>query len=360
MTAARIETVLGPIDVSTLGVTMSHVHLTLDILCWYMPPATAELRALAERPLSLENLSMARRNGLSVRDNLLQHDLDLTIRELAEFKRAGGATIVDMEMPGIGRDVAALRRIAGETGLNIIASTGWYTASSHPPEIAAKSVDALADEIVREITDGIGDTGVRAGNIGEIGLSGYPADPFQPAEEKVLRAAARAQARTGASLTIHPNAGIHGLKEPPADHLDTYVDIVEHEGADLAKLYISHMGFFPVETAKRVLRRGVGFVAYDHFGHEEYYEALGPGRAFPRDKEEVTLVLALLEAGHADRVLIGCEVGWKTCYKAYGGWGYAHVIDHIVPWLKDCGATDADVRTIMVENPARLHTRAAR
>ena len=358
--STRIETVLGPIDDAQLGVTMSHVHLTLDILCWYMPPTAPELRALAERPLGLENLSMARRNGLSVRDNLLQHDRDLTIRELAEFKRAGGGTIVDMEMPGIGRDVAALQRIARATGVNIIASTGWYTASSHPPEIANQSVDALADAIVGEITDGIGDTGVRAGNIGEIGLSGYPNDPFQPAEEKVLRAAARAQARTGASLTIHPNAGIHGLREAPADHLDTYIDVIEREGADLAKLYVSHMGFFPVETAKRVLGRGVGFVAYDHFGHEEYYEALGPGRAFPRDKEEVALVLALLEAGHADRVLIGCEVGWKTCYKAYGGWGYAHVLDHIVPWLKDCGATDADVRTILVDNPARLHARAAR
>jgi phosphotriesterase-related protein len=295
-----------------------------------------------------------------VRDNLLQHDVDLTIRELAEYRRAGGGTIVDMEMPGIGRDVAALQRIARATGVHVIASTGWYTAGSHPPAIAARDVADLADEIVREVTVGIGDTGVRAGNIGEIGMSGYPSDPFQPAEEKVLRAAARAQARTGASLTIHPNAGIHGLREPPADHLDTYVDVIEREGADLAKLYISHMGFFPAATARRMLARGVGFVAYDHFGHEEYYEALGPGRAFPRDKEEVALVLDLLEAGHADRVLIGCEVGWKTCYQAYGGWGYAHVLDHIVPWLKDCGATDADLRTILVDNPARLHAIAAR
>ncbi len=350
-----IQTVLGPIERDRLGVTMSHVHLTLDILCWYMPPADPALHALAERPLALENLSMARRNGLSVRDNLLQHDRDLTIRELEAFKRAGGATIVDMELPGIGRDVAALQRIARATGVNIIASAGWYTAASHPPEIAAKSIDELADVIVGELTHGIPDSGVRAGNIGEIGLSGYPNDAFQPAEEKVLRAAARAQKRTGASLTIHPNAGAHGLKEAPADHLDVYLDVLEREGADLGKLYVSHMGFFPASTAKRVLARGVGFVAYDHFGHEEYYEALGPGRAFPRDKEEVALVLALLEAGHADRVLIGCEVGWKTCYKAYGGWGYAHVLEHIVPWLKDCGASDEEICTMTVDNPARLH-----
>jgi phosphotriesterase-related protein len=360
VSARVIQTVLGAVAPEQLGITMSHVHLTLDILCWYMPPQDPALRALAEKPLGLENLSMARRNGLSVRDNLLQHDLDLTVRELGEYRRAGGATIVDMEMPGIGRDVGALQRIARATGVNIIASTGWYTASSHPADIAARDVGELADEIVREMTVGIGDTGVRAGNIAEIGLSGYPQDPFQPAEEKVLRAAARAQACTGASLTIHPNAGIHGLKEAPADHLDTYIDVIEREGADLEKLYISHMGFFPAATAKRVLGRGVGFVAYDHFGHEEYYEALGPGRAFPRDKEEVSLVLALLDAGLVERVLIGCEVGWKTCYKAYGGWGYAHVLDHIVPWLKDCGATNADVRTILVDNPARLHALAPR
>lgn len=352
-----VQTVLGPVDAAAMGPTMSHVHLTLDIRCWHMPPAAPALRELADRPLGLENLGLARRNGLAVRDNLVQHDRALTIREARAFRDAGGGTLVDMELPGIGRDVRALQEIARATGLHVVASTGWYTAGSHPPELAAKSVEELADVMVRELTEGIDDTGVRAGNIGEVGLSGWPQDPWQPAEERVLRAAGRAQARTGASLTLHPNTGTHGLREAPADHLDRYLDVLLEEGADLGRVYLSHMGFFPARRARELLARGLGFVSYDHFGHEEYYEGIGPGRAFPRDKEEMLAVLELLDAGQAAHVLIGCEIGWKTCYRAYGGWGYGHVLEHIVPWLRDAGASEADVRTITVENPARLHAR---
>ncbi|MFI5316846.1 MAG: phosphotriesterase [Myxococcota bacterium] len=352
---ARVNTVLGPIDPSELGGTMSHVHLTLDISCWYAPPQDPEVARVAGKPLGLENLGLARRNGLVVRDNLVQSDVELTIREAREFKRAGGGALVDMELPGIGRDVAALARISRATGLHVIASTGWYTQASHPPEVAALDAGALADVMVREIGEGIGDSRVRAGNIGEIGCSGMPDTPCLPDEEKVLRAAARAQARTGASLTVHPNGGTHGSRETPKHHLDFYLDVLEAEGADLAKVYLSHMGFYSVEVALHVLRRGLGFVSYDHFGHEEYYEIVGPGRAFPRDKEEIDTVMRLLEAGHASRVLIGNEIGWKTCYKAYGGWGYAHVYDHVVPWLRDCGASEAQLDAMLVENPARLH-----
>src|SRR5690606_1594309 len=102
--------------------------------------------------------------------------------------------------------VAALVRIARETGLHIVASTGWYIQGTHPPFVGDASVEELTDAMTREILEGIGTSGVKAGNIGEIGLSGMPDTPFHPHEEKVLRAAARAQKATGASLTIHPNA----------------------------------------------------------------------------------------------------------------------------------------------------------
>jgi phosphotriesterase-related protein len=355
--AGKVQTVLGPIDAEALGPTLSHVHLTLDIRCWYQEPP-AELRELAAQPLGLANLGLARRNGLMVRDNLVQGDLALTIREASEWKRVGGGGFINMDLPGIGRDVAALQQISRATGLHIVASTGWYTQASHPPEVAASSVEQLAEAMERELVEGIGSSGVRAGNIGEIGLSGMPGDPFLSDEGKVLRAAARAQARTGASLTVHPNAGTHGSRGQPVDHLDTYLDVLEKEGADLGRVYMSHMGFFPFATARRVLARGLGYVSYDHFGHEEYYELLGPGRGFPRDKEEIELVMQLLEAGLERRVLIANEIGWKTCYKAYGGWGYSHVLEHVVPWLRDCGASDASLHAILVENPARLHGRS--
>jgi len=353
---STVQTVLGPIDASALGGTMSHVHLTIDILCWHMPYGDPKAAKEADGEFTLGSIGRVRRNGLAWRRNLVQDDVELTIREVADYKAAGGSALVNVDLPGMGRDLRKLQRIARETGLHVVASTGWYIQACHPPEIAGKSVEELAEIMVRELEEGIDGTGVRAGNIGEIGLSGLPQDPFQPAEEKVLRAAGRAQAATGASITLHPNAHLLLYGEKPVDHFDLYLDILESEGCDLGKLYMSHLGLFPdVAIAKRLLARGVGYVSYDHFGHEEYAEGIGPGRGFSPDKEEVALVMRLLEAGLADRVLLCAEIGWKTCYKAYGGWGYSHVYENILPWLEACGATKAQIHTMMVDNPRRLH-----
>ncbi|HXC49291.1 MAG TPA: hypothetical protein VN634_00280 [Candidatus Limnocylindrales bacterium] len=352
---ATVQTVLGPVDAADLGATMSHVHLTLDISCWYMPPEDPAARRDAEMDFSIERLGAIRRNGLSYQRNLHQDDVALTTREVAEFKKHGGGAIVDMDLEGIGRSVDAMVEISRATGLHVIASTGWYIQGAHPSFVADKSVEELADIMTGEILEGIGTSGVRAGNIGEIGLSGMPDVPFHPHEEKVLRAAGRAQKATGASLTIHPNAHLTIYGETPVDHFPTYIDILEKEGADLAKVYPSHLGLFPVSTARKLLERGVGFVSYDHFGHEEYCEILGPGRGFTPDRIEVESVMNLVGEGFADRILLGAEVGWKTCYKANGGWGYSHVLENIVPWLRACGATADQIHTMTVDNPRRLH-----
>jgi phosphotriesterase-related protein len=350
---ATVQTVLGPIDATDLGVTMSHVHLTLDISCWYMPPA--EGGHDGEEDFALENVGRIRRNGLAWKRNLVQDDPPLVCRELADYRKAGGGTVINMDLEGIGRNIPVLKEISQATGVHVVASTGWYIQSAHPGFVAGMSLEELTDRMITEITEGIGETGVRAGNIGEIGLSGMPADPFQPDEEKVLRAAARAQAATGVSLTLHPNAHLAIYGETPTNHLPLYFDILEEEGADLAKVYPSHLGLYPVEVAFEVLERGVGFVSFDHFGHEEYCEGIGPGRGFTPDRLEVEAVMKLVEAGHADRVLLANEVGWKTCYKANGGWGYSHVLENILPWLRACGASDEAIRAMTVGNPRRLH-----
>lgn len=346
---ATINTVLGPIDSGQIGGTMSHVHLTINILCWHQTPDSGVLRGLSESKITLQNLGLVRRNAMLFKDNLVQDDLGLAIREAMEYKLAGGQTLINVDLPGMGRDPAALQKIARATGLHIVASTGWYIQASHPPEIAGKSIEELTDIMVKEITVGIGNTGLKAGNIGEIAMSGRPHEPFQPGEEKVLRAAARAQKTTGVSLTVHPNF--------PQNHWDTYIDILEKEGADLGKCYMSHLGLYPnAEVPKHILKRGVGFVLYDQLGHEELFESVaGPGHGFSTDKEEVRVVNELLEAGHADRVLLCTEVAMKTAYKAYGGWGYSHVYENILPWLKSLGASDAQIQQMMVENPRRLH-----
>ena len=354
---ATLNTVLGPIDSTEMGGTMSHAHLTINLLCFYRPPDSALLRRLGESKITLQNLGFVRRNATLVKDNLLQDDLDVAIWEVSEYKLAGGQTLVCVDLPGMGRDPLAMQKIARATGLHIVASTGWYVEASQPPEIADKSVEELSEIMIKEITEGIGNTGIKAGNIGELGmLSSRPEEPFQPSEEKVLRAAARAQKATGVSLTVHP-------QEPSlpdslyGEHLDTYIDILEKEGADVSKCYMSHLGVFPnIEIPKRLLKRGLGFVSYDQFGHEEFFEGLyTPNFGFSPDKDEVRMVLELLHAGYVDRILMSSETAFKISYKQYGGWGYAHLYENIIPWLKVLGVSKSEIHTITVENPGRLH-----
>ena len=126
-----------------------------------------------------------------------------------------------------------------------IASTGWYTQASHPPEVAAArrrrssptawSASSRSASATRAC--------VRATSA-RSAAAACPTCRACPDEEKVLRAAARAQARTGASLTVHPNGGTHGSRETPKHHFDFYLDVLEAEGADLGKVYMSHMGFY--------------------------------------------------------------------------------------------------------------------
>ena len=158
---ATLNTVLGSIDDGQIGGTMSHVHLTIDILCWHQPPDSGVLRGLSESKITMQNLGLVRRNAMLFKDNLVQDDLDLAVRESAEYKFAGGQTLINVDLPGMGRDPIALQRIARATGLNIVASTGWYVQFSHPPEIADKDIEELSDIMIKEITQGIGNTGIK-------------------------------------------------------------------------------------------------------------------------------------------------------------------------------------------------------
>jgi predicted metal-dependent phosphotriesterase family hydrolase len=112
MLMATVNTVLGPVDASQIGGTMSHVHLTINILCWFREPDSGVQRGISEQKISLQNLGFVRRNAMLVKDNLVQDNLDLAIREAAEYKFAGGQTLINVDLPGMGRDPLALQKIA--------------------------------------------------------------------------------------------------------------------------------------------------------------------------------------------------------------------------------------------------------
>jgi phosphotriesterase-related protein len=173
--------------------------------------------------------------------------VELAVAELRRFHRAGRNAFVDVTPKGIGADPRRVRGVARETGLTFVHGMAFYTAAAHPERLSVATVDEIADEFVSDVRDGIDDTAVRGGLIGEIGLSGH----IRPEEERVLRAAARAACRTGAPLSIHPPgraADEHQDGTYPSSRwgLDV-LDIVAEEGLPDDRVVICHQARTPFE-----------------------------------------------------------------------------------------------------------------
>jgi phosphotriesterase-related protein len=186
--SGRVMTVCGAVPLDALGTTLMHEHLLLDARSWWHRPKEPERLHLASAPVHAGILGELRMDPFVNLDNCRLDDEKLAIAELLPFKELGGATVVDPTCRGIGRDPLALKRISEATGLNVVMGAGYYLQGSHAPAVAAMSADAIADEIVRDALEGVDDTGVRIGLMGEIGISG----DFTADEAKSLVGAARA------------------------------------------------------------------------------------------------------------------------------------------------------------------------
>ena len=341
--------VLGPLDPEVLGIVLSHEHILVDMTAYFVEPTESTEKRMAYEPVSVENLYWVHTHLMGNRDDLLLNDEELAIKELLRFKLAGGNTVVEMSCIGLGRDPCGLQRIARATGLNIIMGAGYYVSCSHPPELKVKSEQEIADEIVKDISSGVGDTGVRAGIIGEVGCS----MPLDYSERKVLRASAIAQRMTGAAINIHPSRSDELLLEA--------VEILEKSGADLTRVVISHSGHFPFskETIKGLAKRGCS-IEFDTFGHPalpiECFTHEKTLLEMPSDVQRIYYIRELIEEGFLDRILISQDCCFKHKYVKYGGFGYAHIIEHIIPWMRQRDITEEQIHAITVENPKRVLT----
>ena len=195
-----------------------------------------------------------------------------------------------------------------------------------------------------DVLVGIGDTGVRAGIIGEIGC-GWP---LHPDERKVLQAAARAQAATGASILLHPGRD----EAAPFEALD----ILEAEGADASRVVMGHIDrtYKSVDTVLELAARGC-YLEYDQFGWESSYFSYGV-MDFPNDGQRMDHLQRLIAEGLESRIVIGQDICGKHHLVKYGGWGYGHMIEHIIPRLRARGVTDDASHKLYVENPAEVLT----
>jgi len=332
VTAPRIaRTVTGDIPIAQLGITMCHEHLLVDqrSVTFSEPEDRRDLK-LARRPVTLDIFGWVQWNWTHNLDNLVLDDESIAIEETTAYKIAGGQTLVDCTLPGIGRDPDGLCRIAKATGINLIMGAGYYVEPTYPPDVRDMTEQAVTDEILADFRSGVGPFG----------------DDSRHAAS--LRAAGAAQAELDCGLTIHP--GRH--PDSPMEILE----ILRGAGADLSRVIMGHIERTVRNTdLLRKIAVDGSYIQYDLFGTET--TAKFPYRKFhidiPSDAQRLDQIKELVESGLEDQILVGHDVGSKHRTRRYGGVGFDHFLRDIVPWMPERGFADATIQKLTVGNPGR-------
>lgn len=347
--AGHVQTVLGRISPESLGITLPHEHLFIDcsMALRDCKPTSAPELALYEEPVKLENLWWVAYHPVSNRDNLILGDEETAVKEASFFRQAGGGTIVDVSSASIGRNPRGLVRVSQAAGLNIVMGCGFYIAASHPDAMGRWTEDDVCQEIVREITVGIGDARIRPGIIGEIGCSW----PLTDHERKALRGAAQAQKRTGAPLSIHPGRNPH----PGIATCFEIIEILDAAGADISHTAFCHIERTLLTHEEQCQLAETGcFLEYDIFGWEGYHNVLTLD--LPNDSHRINQIMALMDRGYLGQILISQDICWKHRLRSYGGHGYDHILRNVIPVMRAKGMSEDQIHTLLVKNPKRLLT----
>jgi phosphotriesterase-related protein len=336
--------VTGPVPVDELGIVLPHEHMLIQLQKFveFDEPA---LRARQEEPVALANLGWIRQYWTYNEDNLRLADEDLASVELARFRVAGGSTVVDLTLPGVGRDPEALSRISRATGVHIIMGCGAYVAHLQPTRVREASATELAEQFMAELQDGADDTGIRPGIIGEIGCSW----PLDQSEAKAVRAAAMAQRQSGVPISIHPGRN----REAPG----AIVELLAESGADLSHVVIGHLDrtIQELDGLCELGRWGV-YLELDCFGLETSFYPV-PGIVdidVLSDAQRLDLVRGLIDGGFGAQVLLSHDVCSKHRLARYGGHGYDHLLANVMPWMRQRGFTEEEIQMLFVRNPAAM------
>ncbi len=333
----KIQTVLGRIDPEMLGPTLMHEH----VLCDITPPELAAQR-LPATEIRLDNLFEIRHAWCGHTGHHLLEDRDLAASELARFAAAGGSAIVELTCEGIAPDPAGLAEVAKRTGLHIIAGSGPYVEAYLDPDKLKRSVDATTAAMVRAVHEGIGDSGVHAGILGEIGLS----TPYTAVEHRSLVAAAQAQQATGAAINVHPPRTLAGTLQAIAT--------LRESGADIERVIVSHVDrtLFSVDDMARLADTGA-VLEFDFFGIESSYYPFADVD-LPNDGQRVRYIVDLVRRGHGCQIVVAHDICTRTRLRRFGGHGYGHLLENAVPLMRRRGLSVEDLTQILVATPRRL------
>ncbi len=313
-----IETVRGPVSPEALGRTLAHEHIFL-----LGQETLANFNSRWGDPWWDEETGVAN-----------------AVTALRRVRDAGFGTMVDPTAVGLGRDIARIKRVNEHVDLNIVVCTGVYAFMELPQFLRYRTVDALAGFLVRELTEGIADTGVKAAFIKfaveEHGLAGDV--------PRILAAVAAAHAETGAPVMVHTNAAAQsGL-----------VALEALTAARVApeKLVIAHVGDSDDLDYIRRLADSGAYLGWDRFNIEH----------FNPDAARIETVTKVLAEGYVDQLHFSHDGAtfhdFMVGDPAFAGEhaDYLHVTNMILPQLRERGVSDADIDRIMVDNPRRWLT----
>ena len=309
--APRVMTVSGPIPPERVGFALPHEHTGISL--WHIANRWDYWELTPDEPTLVE--------------------------ELADFRRRGGSTLVDLTLDGVGRDPERLRRLAARSGVQLVMGCGWYRGAYYPPEarIDRRTVDDLAAELVAEFREGVRGTGVHPGIIGEIGVDKAW---VSATEERVHRAAARAAVATGMAISTHGIMSAVGLAQ---------LRIFEEEGVEPGRVVIGHADSYPVlDHYLAILDRGAN-LEFDFIGQRFATEEAAEPRL-------VELIVELLERGYGTQLLLSQDVNHNSQLRANGGFGYSYLQQHFLPTLRTAAVAEGEIAQMTIDNPRRILT----
>ncbi len=318
---ATIATVTGTTTPERLGKTLMHEHLVIGYPGW-------ESHSTAPGPKRADMIARC-------------------VDRVEELKANGFSTLLDPCPNDLGRDVGIMQEVASRTGFQIICATGLYkqeeggTAYWHFRQGFGDAGDAMAELFIKEIEDGVGATGVRAGIIKLATGRGQMTDY----ERRVFTAAAKASVATGAPITTHTDGGTVG---------DLQQKLLTELGVPAHRIVIGHSCGTSDHAYHMHIARGGSYLGFDRFG----IELIRP------DADRVSALLALLRAGAGDRVVVSHDSVWcwrgmpfpdpRVLVEAEKVWHPLHFTRTIAPQLRAAGVSDAQIDALLVDNPRRF------
>ncbi len=364
---SEVMTTLGPIQHEKLGITSMHEHILYDGTVYrkrfleFLPPQE-QLPVKENDPVSLDNIHFLKQNPVLCWDAVSMQEEGVMLEELSDFKRSGGSALLEVSVPGLRSNLPAISRLSKESGVHVVATTGLYSQDSWPDSFKTMSIKAYEQYMLREIEDGIENTGIRAGHI-KVAIEDGPDDQ----EERLLKAAAHVVGRTGLSLSVH-----HGLSMS-LDQVRKVVSILLNEGIDPARTIMCHMQnsiscadpvklvqdpkarLLALDFNKEILDQGL-VAGHDCFGHD--YKLTMLGWLGATEWQNLAAIYELCELGYSSQVVLATDTFLKILTRRFGGGGYAYLTTNVLPMLTKVGVSKESLDQMTIENPARLLSKA--